>query len=63
MTMRRALLDAKERAEREGATDKDKQLYELLKTRAITPNDYAKEVLKEDKKAAKLKVTKKKPKS
>jgi hypothetical protein len=55
VTMRRALLDAKERAEREGATDKDKQLYELLKTRAITPNDYAKEVLKEDKKGSETK--------
>jgi len=55
VTMRRALLDAKERAEREKATDKDKELYRLLKTRAITPNDYAKEVLKEDKKGSETK--------
>jgi len=55
MTMRRALLDAKERAERAEATDKDKDLYRLLKTRAITPNDYAKEVLKEDKKGSEAK--------
>lgn len=53
--LRRTLLDAKERAERDGATDKDKMLYDLLKTRAITPGEYAKEILEEDKKGSEAK--------
>ena len=53
--LRRTLLDAKERAERDGATDKDKMLYDLLKTRAITPGEYAKKILEEDKKGSEAK--------
>ena len=55
MNMRRALVDAKRRSEAADATDKDKKLYELLKTRAITPSEYAKELLKEDKKGSEAK--------
>jgi hypothetical protein len=55
VNMRRALVDAKRRSEAADATDKDKKLYELLKTRAITPSEYAKELLKEDKKGSEAK--------
>jgi hypothetical protein len=55
MNMRRALVDAKRRSEAADATDKDKTLYELLKTRAITPSEYAKELLQEDKKGSEAK--------
>ena len=47
VNFRRILTEAKTRAESEGATDKEKKLFELLKTRAITPSEYAKELLEE----------------
>jgi hypothetical protein len=47
VNLRRILTEAKTRAESEGATDKEKKLFELLKTRAITPSEYAKELLEE----------------
>jgi len=47
VNFRRILTEAKTRAESEGATDKEKKLFELLKTRAITPSEYAKELMEE----------------
>ena len=47
VNFRRILTEAKTRAESAGSTDKEKKLFELLKTRAITPSEYAEELLEE----------------
>ena len=47
VNLRRILTEAKTRAESEVATDKEKKLFELLKTRAITPSEYSEELLEE----------------
>ena len=55
VNFRRILVSAKKRAESNEATDKEKKLYELLKTRAITPSEYSKELLEEDKQGSEAK--------
>lgn len=47
ISLRKTLESARDRANMEGATAKDKKLYELLKTRSITPEQYSEQLLKE----------------
>jgi hypothetical protein len=54
VTLRRTLQTAKERAESSEATDKDKRLYDALKTRSITPQQYTEEMIKDRKLSSKI---------
>jgi len=54
VTLRRTLQTAKERAESSEATDKDKRLYDALKTRSITPQQYTAEMIKDRKLSSKI---------
>jgi hypothetical protein len=47
ISLRKTLESARDRANMDGATAKDKKLYELLKTRSITPEQYSEQLLKE----------------
>jgi len=55
VTFRRVLEDARDRVfdekgnPKQEATEKEKKLFELLKTRAITPSQYSEQILKEPK--------------